>query len=326
MNQESAILDDRARYWTPVDQYIGGIEHAILHLLYARFFHKVLRDLGFLNCDEPFTRLLTQGMVLKDGSKMSKSKGNTVDPEAMIQQYGADTVRFFIIFAAPPEQSLEWSDSGIEGSYRFLRRWYQFAFEHQERVRLFHQTYSVTEQKDLLKDLPVSLKTARRQIYEILQQALYDMERQQFNTVASAGMKIFNVLQSLSFGDSTAEERTTAVLEDGLSVLLRLLNPIVPHITHYIWRKLGYGEDIAEASFPKVHSEALHNDAVTWVVQINGKRKTQLELPAGLTPSEVETHVLQDEGVVRFLAGKTPKKIIVVPNRLVNLVVDERSV
>ena len=187
-DQDTAMLDERAKYWTPVDQYIGGIEHAILHLLYARFFHKLLRDEGLLNSDEPFTRLLTQGMVLKDGAKMSKSKGNTVSPESLVEKYGADTVRLFIIFAAPPEQSLEWSDSGVEGAYRFLKKLWHFA----------------GQIKAPLQPLPASLdkesQTAYQHIHQILQQAEQDIERLQLNTVVSAAMKIFNLLSKLETG------------------------------------------------------------------------------------------------------------------------------
>jgi len=212
--QDKKMLDDRAKYWTPVDQYVGGIEHAVMHLLYARFFHKLLRDEGLLNSDEPFIRLLTQGMVLKDGAKMSKSKGNTVDPQALMDQYGADTARLFTMFASPPEQSLEWSDSGVEGAYRFLKRLWAFAYTKQELI-------AKIKQED--ESISAEEREQRRQIHLILQQACYDFQRQQFNTVVSGCMKLLNILQTVT---------NAQVIQEGMSILLRLLAPIVPHITH----------------------------------------------------------------------------------------------
>ena len=209
-DQDHAILDERANYWTPVDQYIGGIEHAILHLLYARFMHKLLRDQGLLNSDEPFTRLLTQGMVLKDGTKMSKSKGNIVAPQKMLEKYGADTVRLFIIFAAPPEQSLEWSDSGVEGAYRFLKKLWNFAF---------HVKMSLTPSPAQ----PAELYELYQQIHQILQQARQDMDRLQLNTVVSASMKLLNLLIKLPL-DATH----SPVIHEGMNILLRILAPITP--------------------------------------------------------------------------------------------------
>ena len=229
-DQNNAILDERANYWTPVDQYIGGIEHAILHLLYARFMHKLLRDQGLVNSDEPFTRLLTQGMVLKDGTKMSKSKGNIVAPQKMLEKYGADTVRLFIIFAAPPEQSLEWSDSGVEGAYRFLKKLWNFALQ----VKV-SPTSSPAQ--------PAELSTVSQQIHQILQQARQDMDRLQLNTVVSAAMKLLNLLSKLSL-----DAQHLPVIHEGMNILLRILAPITPHITHHLWRELGYGENILKAA------------------------------------------------------------------------------
>ncbi|MCW8840212.1 MAG: leucine--tRNA ligase [Gammaproteobacteria bacterium] len=312
-DNDGAMLDKRADYWLPVDQYIGGIEHAILHLLYARFYHKLLRDEGLLGSDEPFENLLTQGMVLKDGAKMSKSKGNTVDPQELIDKYGADTVRLFTMFAAPPEQSLEWNDSGVEGAHRFLKRVWNFAFE-----------YLPENAPDFAKetnwaDLPEHLKTFRREIHENLQQALSDFGRYQFNTVAAACMKIMNVLGMC--GKSTnPDDWLKKVESEGYSILLRLLSPIAPHATHTLWRELGYGDDILTAPWPEVDEAALVKDSIDLVVQVNGKVRSQISVPAGADNATIEELALADAKVQNFVEGKTLRKIIVVPGRLVNVV------
>ncbi len=308
-NQHQAMLDDRARYWTPVDQYIGGIEHAILHLLYARFVHKLLRDEGILNSDEPFTHLLTQGMVLKDGAKMSKSKGNVVSPRNLIEKFGADTIRLFIIFAAPPEQALEWSDSGVEGAYRFLRRVYHFA----ENIKLSLKYHSYNEEQ--VVTLPLSLKETRREIHAILKQANQDMDRMQFNTVVSACMKLFNLLQSI-----TAEEASLTLIHEGLGILLRLLNPITPHFAHYLWQKLGYGSDIAKASWPKADNRALKSDTVKMRVQVNGKLRGEITIPIDADEEWIKQTALADSQVQKFILDKALKRVVIVPHKLINIV------
>ncbi len=293
------ILDERANYWLPVDQYIGGIEHAILHLLYARFFHKLLRDAGYLKSDEPFKRLLTQGMVLKDGSKMSKSKGNTVDPQTLIDQYGADTVRLFIMFAAPPEQSLEWSDAGVEGSHRFIKKLWNYAMSFQKT--------------------PASLppkSPQRTELHTILQKINLDMERQQFNTVVSGSMKILNLLQDLPH---TPE--TQALHQEGFSILLRVLNPIIPHLAHTLWRHVCFGEDIAYAPWPIVDETALIRDEITIVIQINGKVRGRIAASPNMTEAEIRTQVLAEPNVHKQLEGATIKKFIYVPNKLASIVI-----
>lgn len=330
-NQTKVMLDDRARYWEPVDCYVGGIEHAILHLLYARFFNKVLRDIGLISSDEPFTRLVTQGMVLKDGAKMSKSKGNTVDPQDLIDKYGADTVRLFTMFAAPPEQALEWSDSGVEGAHRFLKRVWNFAHNYAESP-LKEMNYA--EKNNLLKNIdwlavPSHLSQARYQIYDIIRQTIYDYERLQFNTVVSSCMKLFNLLTKLA----QAWEQTTQqdldkycfahLIQLGFSLLLRLLAPITPHLTHYLWRELEYGEEIIHAKWPRVNNEALKTQEVELIVQINGKLRSKVKLAADAEQQLVEKIVLSDEKVKSFLTGKTYKKMIIIPNKLVNIVVTE---
>ncbi|MDF3055291.1 MAG: leucine--tRNA ligase [Gammaproteobacteria bacterium] len=303
-DQTQAMTDDRAKYWAPIDQYVGGIEHAVLHLLYARFIYKVMRDEGLVIGDEPFKRLLTQGMVLKDGSKMSKSLGNTVAPQHLIQKYGADTARLFIIFAAPPEQSLEWSDSGVEGAYRFLKRIWNLAHSI-SAIKVSEQSQKTDQQKSF-----------RQEIHRNIKQANQDMERLQLNTVVSACMKIFNVLSEIP-----KEPEYADLLKEGMRDLLLLLSPIAPHITHNLWRELAYGNDIREANWPEADETALETNTFTMVIQINGKLRGSITVAADADAKTVEKMALSDSHVQRFMAGQTPKKIIVVPKKLVNIVV-----
>ena len=324
-DQAGAMLDRRADYWLPVDQYIGGIEHAILHLLYARFFQKLMRDAGLSQHNEPFKQLLTQGMVLKDGAKMSKSKGNTVDPQQLIEQYGADTVRLFTMFAAPPEQSLEWSDSGVEGAHRFLRRLWVFSVKAAERIN---------KGTGMFRTIPIDwskIADAHRQsrydIHMALKQANQDFERMQYNTVISAGMKILNILEKLPDLEPSAQsplpprDVQTAIIHEGLGILLRMLAPIVPHISHALWQQMGYGDDILTAEWPRHNEQALHQDQVELVVQVNGKLRGRVKVPVEADGETVEKVAVNDENVHRFIADKTVRKVIVVPGKLVNIVV-----
>ncbi|MDQ8040173.1 MAG: class I tRNA ligase family protein, partial [Rickettsiella sp.] len=325
-SQNKAMLDDRAKYWTPVDHYIGGIEHAVLHLLYARFFHKVLRDIELVNSNEPFLRLLTQGMVLKDGAKMSKSKGNTVDPKELIKKYGADTLRLFVLFAAPPEQTLEWSDSGVEGMYRFLKRLWTFAYTNATWL----QELNETRKKNLMPsivwtNIPIEQQTLRRQIYEILQLAKHDYERQQFNTVIASCMKLLNLVQTagqaLHSNAASYELSLQWIIQQSLSILLRLLAPIVPHITHTLWLALKFDGFILKANFPKVAADALTVEEITWVIQVNGKLRAQLSLATNCDDEMIKTAVLNNTQVKRYTENHTIKKIIIVPKKLVNIVI-----
>jgi leucyl-tRNA synthetase len=306
-DNDRGMLDARVRHWLPVDQYIGGIEHAILHLLYARFFNKLLRDEGLLGNDEPFTRLLTQGMVLKDGTKMSKSKGNTVDPQALIEQYGADTARLFIMFAAPPEQSLEWSDDAVAGAHRFLRRLWGLARAATQRPRPANGDYDESH------------RALRADMQALLDQALRDYERYHFNTVVAACMGLANILQRLL--DEPASDSGTRLSYEGLSLVLRLLAPIVPHITHRLWQDLGFmPEAIIDAPWPTVDAEALKRATVRLVVQVNGKRRAEITVDADCDRAAIEARALGDEAVMRHLGGKSVAKVVVVPGRLVNIV------
>ncbi len=308
-DNEQAMLDERARYWLPVDQYIGGIEHAILHLLYARFFHKLLRDEGLLEGDEPFVRLLTQGMVLKDGAKMSKSKGNTVDPEALVAKYGADTARLFIMFAAPPEQSLEWQDAGVEGAFRFLKRIWRLVYEH----------LAAGEVPPLQKgELSPEERELRRRVHETIAKVSDDMGRRYtFNTAIAAVMELANALSR--FQARTPQGR--AVVQEGLESMVLLLSPIVPHITHVLWRALGHERAVIDEPWPTVDESALQSDSVTLVVQVNGKLRGRIQVPVGADRATVERAAREEGNVRRFIEGKEVKKVIVVPGRLVNIVV-----
>ncbi|MCK4842130.1 MAG: leucine--tRNA ligase [Methylococcales bacterium] len=307
---DDSMLAESAKYWLPVDHYIGGIEHAILHLLYARFYTKLLRDEGLLTCDEPFKRLLTQGMVLKDGAKMSKSKGNTVDPQGLIKQYGADTVRMFVMFAAPPEQSLEWSDSGVEGSYRFLKRLWKQAFLHVENA----QTIPALD-KSALTDLQ---KDFRRQLHLALKKAGDDYGRRYtFNTVIATNMELVNTLSK--FKDDSAN--AIAIKQEVLEAILLMLAPITPHICKELWIQLGHDNDIVIESWPAVDESALEQNSIKMMLQVNGKLRGEISVSVETSKDEIEKLALADENVLRFTDGKTVRKIIIVPKRLVNIVV-----
>ncbi len=304
------MIDESAKYWLPVDHYIGGIEHAILHLLYARFYTKLLRDEGLLVCDEPFKKLLTQGMVLKDGSKMSKSKGNTVDPQGLIDQYGADTVRLFIMFAAPPEQSLEWSDSGVEGAFRFLKRLWKQAYQHCEAggstVPLDKQALTEAQQG------------VRRQLHLAIQKVTDDFGRRYtFNTVIAANMELINTLSK--FDDDS--DNGKAVRHEALEAIVLMLSPIVPHICHQLWLDLGHQEAVVSASWPEVDTTALAQDTLELVLQVNGKLRSKMKVSVNASKDEIEAMALSDEHIKRFIEDQPVKKVIVVPKKLVNIVV-----
>ncbi len=314
-DNNEAMLDDRVRHWLPVDQYIGGIEHAILHLLYARFFNKLLRDEGLVANDEPFTRLLTQGMVLKDGSKMSKSKGNVVDPQAIIDQYGADTARLFIMFAAPPEQALEWNDAALAGAHRFLKRLWALGYALSLRAR----RNGGAPQGPRAGSPSEAHRALRMRIHGLVEQALRDYERYHFNTVVASAMTLVNELQKLADEPETPEG--TGLLREGMSFVLRLLAPIVPHITHGLWEALALGEGpVVEAPWPEADPEALRRDTVRLVIQVDGKRRSEITVTDGSDAAAVREQALKDEAVVRHLAGKAVRRVVVVPGRLINIV------
>lgn len=393
------MVDERARYWLPVDQYIGGIEHAILHLLYARFFNKLMRDAGLFgeiaiatasqgkegpvlrpkSFSEPFTNLLTQGMVIaptffregvagkklwvnpadvevetdsrgrpvgarlcSDGQpvviggteKMSKSKNNGVDPQVIIDQYGADTARFFIIFAAPPEQTLEWSDAGVEGAFRFLRRVWNFAYSNRDTIKesAINPFFMLTWDKDgthclrfyydrINQGANDEQKALYREIHAVLKQASFDMQRLQFNTVASACMKILKSLEQLVSIESSGTDTSEEIIFSGFSILLRLLSPIAPHITQTLWKELGYSGDILSVPWPEVDEAALIQGEIELIIQVNGKLRGKLRVAKDADHAMLRHLAVTYPSVEKLLAGQDAKKVIVVPGRLVNVVI-----
>ncbi|NQY33586.1 MAG: leucine--tRNA ligase [Alteromonadaceae bacterium] len=355
-NDDSQMLDpEKTNYWLPVDQYIGGIEHAILHLLYARFFHKLLRDVGLVNCDEPFKKLLCQGMVLAetfyreadngaqdwiapsdvtverdekgqiisaisniDGqpvlsagmSKMSKSKNNGIDPQSVIEQYGADTVRLFIMFTSPPEQTLEWSNSGVEGAHRFLKR-------------VWKLTYDFTEATDgeisALKDLSLTSaqKKLRRELHKTIAKVSDDIGRRNtFNTAIAAIMELMNHLTKASMKSA----KDLAVMQEAIRAVVLMLTPIVPHLSHHLWQIIGDKNEVEDASWPKVDESALVEDEKLIIVQVNGKLRAKITVSASATQSDVEAIAFLDENVSKFTDEKSIRKVIYVPGRLLNIV------
>ena len=310
-DSDKAMLDDRAKYWLPVDLYIGGIEHAILHLLYARFYHKLLRDEGLVEGNEPFKRLLTQGMVLNDGAKMSKSLGNTVDPEEMIQNYGADTVRLFMMFTSPPEQSLEWSDTAINGSYRFLKKLWKLIKTHQDSIKDI-PSISSNEKFNETQD------KLRRKTHQTISKVTDDIGRRYtFNTAIAAVMELVNEVSAFNVDD----ELDRQVIKEAIESILLLLSPIVPHICHQLWLDINHDQPIIDARWPKYDSSLLKSETSLIVVQVNGKLRSKLEVDASISEDELKSMALSDEKVVRFIDGNEIKKIIVIPEKLVNIVV-----
>ncbi|MEM7055038.1 MAG: class I tRNA ligase family protein, partial [Pseudomonadota bacterium] len=354
VDNEQAMVDARTQAWMPVDQYIGGIEHAILHLLYARFWTRVMRDLGLVELDEPFRNLLTQGMVLAETwyredeagrkqwfnpsrvdvqhdeqggishgvlldddqrvefggiEKMAKSKNNGVNPSEYVDQYGADTVRLFSMFAAPPEQSLEWSDAGVEGAWRFLKRLWSQVHEHLE---------SGEPGPLRVDDLSCDARDMRRKVHDTVAKVSDDMGRRYtFNTAIAAVMECSNYLAR--FKPADASER--AVAREGWQALVRLIAPVTPHISQALWQKLGHGEDILDAGWPKVDEAAREQDEITIVVQVNGKLRARIQAAPGAAREAVQVIALSEENVRRFIADQTVRKVIVVPDKLVNIVV-----
>ncbi len=310
-DNEKAMLDERVNYWSPVDQYIGGIEHAILHLLYSRFYHKLMRDEGLVKGDEPFKNLLTQGMVLKDGAKMSKSKGNTVDPQGIIQKYGADTARLFMMYAAPPEQSLEWSDSGVEGQYKFLKRLWRTVYEHIDGGL-------AEELKPELLDSEA--KKLRHKQHQTIASVSDDIGRRHtFNTAIAKVRELLNMMEKMS-AQLERSEQGRALKQNVLESVLLMLSPVIPHLTHKLWQELGHKNAIIEELWPQVDESALVEDSVQYVVQVNGKLRDKLEVASDADKDTIEKLALATAGAIRNIEGKTIRKVIVVPNKLVNIV------
>jgi leucyl-tRNA synthetase len=353
-----AMVDKRANYWLPVDQYIGGIEHAILHLLYSRFWTKVMRDLKVSELDEPFSNLLTQGMVLNEifykteetgrttyynpqdvellfdesgkraGQRlvnrgetvetggirtMSKSKNNGVDPQSLIDRYGADTARFFMMFTSPPEDTLAWNDDGVEGAYRYLKRLWRYGYQFRKSIVAGLSLTTFQSNSKAAKDI-------RRDLHVLLKQADFDYQRKQYNTVASAGMKMLNTLDLIEGAGLEADEQSSLRAE-GVDILLRILFPIVPHITERLWQELEFPGELQFAAWPKVNEDALLQDEIELVVQVNGKLRSKITIPVSASKEDIETAALGNESVQNYVHGQSVKKVVVVPGRLVNIVI-----
>ncbi len=303
------MLDERADYWTPVDHYVGGIEHAILHLLYARFFHKLMRDEGLLHSDEPFERLLMLGMVLMDGKKMSKSSGGAASPQALLEKYGADAVRTAMMFAAPPDQSVEWTEAGVEGQARFCRRLWV----------LVHDHLAGGEVPELD---PAALSDAgrelRRKTHETLQRADDDFGRRlAFNTVVSAVHELTNLVSRTE----PANDHDRAAVREALRIAVLVLSPIAPHLTQALWSALGEDSLLVQARWPAVDESALVQKTVELVVQVNGKVRGKVTVPADVSEADARTVALAHENVSRFVEGKTVRKVIKPSQALINIVV-----
>ncbi|MFH2124184.1 MAG: leucine--tRNA ligase [Pseudomonadota bacterium] len=313
---EAPIDRAKALHWLPVDQYIGGVEHAILHLLYSRFFTKVLRDLGYLDIDEPFTNLLTQGMVIKDGSKMSKSKGNVVDPNDLINEYGADTVRLFSLFAAPPEKDLEWNAKGVEGSFRFLNRIYRYVIAYKDLLAL-----AVEEKIEIRCEADQAL---HRKTHQTIQRVTLNIENNfHFNTAISGIMELFNTLTTLAplERDKTQDTVTPGLVHEAVQTILLLLSPMVPHFCAELWQQIGNTRPIDQGQWPELDIEAAKEEELTLVLQINGKVRSRLQVPADISDDTIKARALSDENVLKIIADKPVKKIIIVQKKLVNIVI-----
>ena len=311
---------EKARYWMPVDQYIGGIEHAVLHLLYSRFYTKVLRDLGYTEADEPFARLLTQGMVIKDGAKMSKSLGNVVDPNDMIEKYGADTARLFLLFASPPEKDLDWSDQGIEGCFRFLNRVWRFVQEHLDQIKGAEPLNSETMKGFDGLDEPV--KALLRKTHKTIKKVTTDIEnRFHFNTAIAAIMELTNLLYEIGPKLKKDDPIHNSALAFSVKSMLLLLSPFAPHMAEELWEAMGQKGLVEQQPWPQYSEELTKEDEITVVVQVNGKVRSKLQVAAGTPKEELERMALSDEKIQKWIEDKELKKVIVVPNRLVNVVV-----
>jgi leucyl-tRNA synthetase len=304
-----------ADYWMPVDQYIGGIEHAVLHLLYARFYTKVLRDLGLVKVDEPFKALLSQGMVVKDGAKMSKSKGNVVSDDVIRERYGADTGRLFELFAGPPEKDLEWSDQGVEGAYRFLTRVWRFVSQHREALAAPPSGWSE-------KQLSPELRNLRRLTHRTIKRVTEDIElRFHFNTAIAAIMELFNAMVA-GAKEEAASSQEVSVIKEALESIIILLFPFVPHVASELWESLGQETPLEEIPWPTYSEEALEEENLLIVVQVDGRVRGRITVPADASSQFIEEEALADPKVKGFLAGKEIQKVIQVPRRLVNIVLE----
>jgi len=324
----------KLKYWLPVDFYIGGIEHAILHLIYSRFFARVFRDLGLVDHSEPFSQLLTQGMVLKDGAVMSKSKGNVVDPDAMMLKYGADALRLYVMFVAPPEKEIEWSDAGLDGSYRFLARVWRLVDHWNETI-----AGDGIDSPDGCDSLNAEEKGLRRKTHDTIRRVTADIEqRQQMNTAVSAMMELVNELYAFSEKTVTGgparrtdedvehageveRKETICVVRESVEALIRMLAPFAPHTAEEMWEMVGHEDGLAGATWPLFNADVARAEEVVIPVQVNGKVRGRVIVPVDISDDELQRIALADPGVQAHVAGKTVKKVVVAKGRLVSVVV-----
>jgi len=310
-DSDNSMLDERAKYWLPVDQYIGGIEHAVLHLLYSRFFFRCLRDMGMVDSDEPFTNLLCQGMVLKDGSKMSKSKGNTVDPEELISKYGADTVRLFVLFAAPPDQSLEWSDQGVQGSYRFINRIWKLVHSHIEA--------GIPDQGELANQDPRT-KELRSKTHKTLNKVKDDyIRRHSFNTAIASIMELSNSIpKEFLLNEAHIEERKAA--HEAIKSIILMLSPITPHLSQHLWWKFNSEELVVDVKWPEADEDLLEEDIINIAIQVNGKLRSEIKVDSNSKEEDIKDMALNEEKILKHIQDQEVRKVIYVSGRLVNIV------
>jgi leucyl-tRNA synthetase len=309
---ETKSQESEVRYWMPVDQYIGGVEHAVLHLLYSRFFTRVIRDLGLIHISEPFQNLLTQGMVIKDGAKMSKSKGNVVDPNYLIERYGADTSRLFSLFAAPPEKDLEWADKGVDGAYRFLNRLWGIVYKNQSNIQ--HSTSNIQN----IPTLKPSALSLYRKTHQTIKKVTTDIEREyHFNTAIAGMMELVNEITSFEPGS----EEDKAVFRFAIEQLLLLLSPFSPHIAEELWAAIGNMPSIFEHSWPVWDEEAAKEEQIELVIQVNGKLRSKVMISVGMSDDEVKKTALADQRIQEIIGESEIRKVLVVKGKLVNIVI-----
>jgi leucyl-tRNA synthetase len=333
-NDKQPFDPAKVKYWLPVDFYCGGVEHAILHLIYSRFFARVFRDLGMVDHSEPFTHLLTQGMVLKDGAVMSKSKGNVVDPDAMMQKYGADALRLYVMFVAPPEKEIEWSDAGIEGSARFLSRVWRLVDHWLETI-----AGEGIDSAETCDNLNAAEKSLRRKTHDTIRRVTTDIEqRQQLNTALSAMMELVNDLYAFSEQTITGgpghrvdedvehvgqveRRETICVVRESCEALIRILSPFAPHMCEELWERLGHKTTVSTASWPEFNADVARAEEIVIPVQVNGKVRARLTVAAEISEADLERIALGDPAVQAYTSGKTVKKVVIAKGRLVSIVV-----
>ena len=308
---KAPVDPEAVRYWFPIDQYIGGVEHAILHLIYSRFFAKVMRDLGLTKIDEPVARLFTQGMVIKDGAKMSKSKGNLVDPDDMVERYGSDTTRMYVLFAAPPEKDLEWNDAGVEGIYRFVTRVYRFVSRNAQAAQGSAATARTGEPS-------AEDRKVQRKLHQTIRRITNDFEgRWHFNTDIAALMELVNVLTSVE------TQVSPAVMRESMETLAKLLAPFAPYLAQELWRQLGHTDDLSYVPWPQFDAELAKEQEIEIIVQVNGRLRSKILARLDMTEEELRETALADPRIAHILNAQKLLKTIVVPNKLVNIVVAE---